>query len=260
MIRLRALGAIDLVDDSGAELTPVLRQPKRFALLAYLALERPHGFQTRDTLLALLWPALDADRARAALRQALYLLRRTLPEAVLVSRGREQIGIRPSSLWCDARAFEDAVIAGRPEDGLELYRGDLLDGLYVAGASSQFGQWLEGKRERLRGLAARAAWDAAAVAEARGARDAARHWARRAVDLAPLDERGVRRRIALLDRLGDRAGALAESRRWAERLREELDVEPAPETLALVEAIRHRRKQDPRRAVAYAGSAGKSTV
>jgi DNA-binding SARP family transcriptional activator len=53
MIRLRTLGALDLRDADGQELRGVLAQPKRAALLAYLALATPRGYHRRDTLLAL---------------------------------------------------------------------------------------------------------------------------------------------------------------------------------------------------------------
>jgi hypothetical protein len=41
MIRLRVLGALDLRNSEGQELRAVLSQPKRAALLVYLALARP---------------------------------------------------------------------------------------------------------------------------------------------------------------------------------------------------------------------------
>jgi len=52
MIELQTLGGLDLRDAKGRELRGVLRQPKRFALLAYLAVATPRGFHRRDTLVA----------------------------------------------------------------------------------------------------------------------------------------------------------------------------------------------------------------
>lgn len=48
-----------------------------------------------------MWPELDAQRARAALSQALYFLRGELGKDVVVGRGREEIGVDPGLLWCD---------------------------------------------------------------------------------------------------------------------------------------------------------------
>ena len=245
MIRLRTLGTIGLTDAAGVELADVVRQPKRFALLAFLALSRPRGFQRRDRLLALFWPDLDADRARAALRQSLYTLRRHLPDGVLVTRGDEEVGLAAGT-WCDAWAFEAAVEGDRPEEALELYRGDLLDGFHTHDAAPELGYWLDEERERLRRMAVGCAWRLAESTEEAGDAAGVRRWATRAVRLAPLDEEGVRRQIVMLDRAGDRAGAVAAFDQWARRLREELDVEPAPETEALVEAVRARDEARPR--------------
>ena len=44
MIRLRTLGPLDLRGSDGEELRTILAQPKRVALLAYLALATPRGF------------------------------------------------------------------------------------------------------------------------------------------------------------------------------------------------------------------------
>ncbi len=65
-------------------------------------------------------------------------------------------------------------------------------------------------------------------------------WARKAVDLAPDEDRGVRRLITLLDRSGDTAGAIRAYDDYAARLARDLDLEPSPETAALAAAIRAR--------------------
>jgi DNA-binding SARP family transcriptional activator/tetratricopeptide (TPR) repeat protein len=244
MIRLRTLGTTGLTDASSHELGGVLRQPKRFAILAYLALKRPVGLHRRDTLLPLFWPELDTDRARAALRQSLYKLRRHLPPGVLVTRGDEEVGVDPG-IWCDVWAFESALAAGRPEDALPLYGGELMEGFHLPDVAPELGYWLESKRRRLRGLAVAGAWDLAMRAEAAGDLDSIRQWATQAVGLAPLDEDGARRLILMLDNAGDRAGAVDAYEQWVRRLRDELEVDPAPETVALVESIRQRA--EPRR-------------
>lgn len=238
MIRLYTLGTIALADDAGTEVARVLRQPKRLGLLAYLALARPRGFQRRDTLLGLFWPELDSDRARGALRQALYTLRRSLPEGVLETRGDEEVGIASGALWCDAHEFEKAMREDRPAEALELYRGDLLEGFHVPDASPDLDYWLAGERERLRSKALEAAREAVAAAEGAGDMVGALAVAQRASSLAPLDEEVARRRIELLHGTGATAAAVLVYERWSARLREELDVEPSPEMRELVEELR----------------------
>jgi DNA-binding SARP family transcriptional activator len=65
-------------------------------------------------------------------------------------------------------------------------------------------------------------------------------WARRSVRHAWNDERVLRRAMNLLERLGDRAGALRLYDEFSTRLRTDLDAEPSAETAALWKAIRSR--------------------
>ena len=51
MMKLRALGSLDLRGPQGELIHSVLSQPKRSALLVYLALAQPRGLHRRDALL-----------------------------------------------------------------------------------------------------------------------------------------------------------------------------------------------------------------
>jgi serine/threonine-protein kinase len=244
-IEFRTLGAVDLRTPDGRELHGVLRQPKRLALLAYLAVAPPRRFHRRDSLLALFWPDLDQEHARASLRRALYFLRSELGAQVVAGRGDDEVGVPEETLWCDAVAMERALAAGDPERGLQLYRGDLLEGLHVTGAASEFEEWLERERGRLRKRAAGAARALAARAEEAGRLDEAARWTRRGLELAPDDEGALRRLLALLERAGDRDSAIRAFEEYARRMTQELGAEPSAETHALVEAIRSRAGTPP---------------
>jgi DNA-binding SARP family transcriptional activator/TolB-like protein len=237
MVELRILGTVNLVGAGGRELRSVLAQPKRVALLAYLAAATSRRFHRRDSLVALFWPELDQEHARAALRQALHGLRRSLGDGALESRGDDEVGLDGNSFWCDAAAFESAVDAGRHADALELYRGDLLEGFFISGAP-EFEHWLEDERARLRRRAGEAGWTLAESCRRAGDASLAAHWARRGAALARDDESVLRRLVALLGDLGDRAGAVQAYETFARRLAAEYEVEPAPETKALIAAIR----------------------
>lgn len=238
MVQLFTLGSVDLRDEDGSAQDSFLSGSKRLALLAYLALARPHGFQRRDTVVAFLWPESDQKRARGALRNLLHQVRRSLGEDLIVGRGDEEIGIAEGELWCDVREFEAALDDGRLREALELYRGDLLDGLFVPGAAPAFEHWLEAERNRLRRSAAEAAWALANEEEAAGNASGAAYWGRRAVSLSPLSEAAVRRVMELLDRTGDRAGALMTYESFARQWAKELEVEPSRETQALADRLR----------------------
>ncbi len=240
MIRLRTLGGVDLTDPDGRELRALLAQPKRLALLAYLALADPSPFRRRDTVVALFWPELDQEHARGALRQALTFLRRTLGDGVVVTRGEEEIGLDRAQLTCDAVDFAQTCQTGRVAEAMSLYRGELLEGLFIADAAPELDQWLDGERSRLRRLAAGAAWRIAEDARAAGDRRSATAWGCRAASLSPNDEGELRHLIELLDAVGDRAGAVQAYETFARRLATDLEVEPSTTTQALIQAVRAR--------------------
>src|SRR2546422_499053 len=184
MIEFRLLGTLHLTDAEGREVTSLLTRSRRLALLAYLAASTPRGFHRRDTLLALFWPELDQEHARAALRQALHVLREALGDDVVVTRGAEEVGLDFDRLWCDVVAFDDAVAAGRFGEALDCYQGHLLEGFFIPGAGG-FERWVERERARRQQAATRSAQDLVEQSEAAGDLPAAAEWARRAVWLAP---------------------------------------------------------------------------
>ena len=247
MIEFRTFGAVDLQGDDGRRIESVLRRSKRLALLAYLCASYPPKLHRRDTLVALFWSELDDAHARGALRQELTHLRQALGSEVLVTDGREAVAVDPEYLRCDLWTFQDALAAGRLAEALELWRGEFLPGVHVRGG--EFERWLDGERDTLArtvvGVAARL------VAEAEDADDLPRAVAaaRRLTELAPYDESAWQTLIRLLERSGDRAGALAAYNTLTARLRAELDVGPSRETRALIERVRAQDQNIARTAV-----------
>jgi len=237
VIELRVLGSVSVIGGDACEIDTVATQTRRLALLAYLAAATPRGMHRRDTLAALFWPELDQPHARAALRQAVYVLRSALGANALSSRGDEEIGLAFDTIRCDVAAFDDALAAGRFEQALELYRGDLLEGFFIT-AAPDFEDWLERERGRLRAAVSHAAQRMFAQSEAVGDLTAAAHWARRAVRLSPHDEDAARRLMRVLLRAGDRVASVQVYRDLAKRLAEVYEVAPSPETEALLAAVR----------------------
>ncbi|MFQ5570573.1 MAG: BTAD domain-containing putative transcriptional regulator [Rhodothermales bacterium] len=214
MIELRILGSPNLRRTAGEGAGAVHLQPKRLALLAYLALASPAGFCRRDKLLALFWPELNEEHARNALSQVVYQLRRALDNEAVISRGTEELRVSSKTCWCDAVAFENALEDDHLTEALDLYRGPLLDGLHVSEAP-EFEHWLEIERERH----CRRAGEAAAA-------------------LSERDEAALRRLMTVLDSLGDRAGALHAYEAFARHLAQELDLSPSTETRKLTARLR----------------------
>jgi DNA-binding SARP family transcriptional activator/TolB-like protein len=245
-IDFRVLGSVSLTGPEGNQLHSILARPKLVALLSRLACREPGAFVRRDTLIALLWPALDQDRGRSALRQSLYHLRRSLGDAAILSRGDEEVAVDPEVVGCDVSSMRAAIAGGDTEAGLELYRGDFLDGFYLHGVPG-FEDWAERLRTELRLEAAEAAIRLAEQLAADGSPSAGQ-WAVRCAQLAPLDEARVRRTIAALISVDDRVGAVREFEAFADRLAHELDLEPGSETRSLIADLRVEAAGRPPRA------------
>ena len=179
------LGRFEVQSDDSPQGAVVSTQPKRLALLAYLAVASPRGIHRRDSLLGLFWPELGQDEARRALRQALYHLRQVIGSDAIAARSDDQVGLVDGKLWCDVVELEQASDAG-DEAGLAravaLYQGDFLAGLFLPEVSPDLEEWIDRTRSRLRTRAIEAAWKLADQLESNGGTSAAVDAARRAHD------------------------------------------------------------------------------
>lgn len=238
MIELTLLGLHAVRDADGRELSSLLAQPKRFALLAYLAVGGGDGYHRRDTLTALFWPELDQFAARRALRNTLYHLREALGDEVIVSRGDDAVRIDSARLRSDVARLTEAVRQERYAEAVDCYRGELLAGMHFADAGESFESWLSAERSRIVELVLRACRALTDHAEAAGDFGAAALWAQRGCGLAPDDEGQLRRCLALMASAGDTGGALRIFETYSARLATEFAASPAAETTALVGRIR----------------------
>ncbi|MEP6621938.1 MAG: BTAD domain-containing putative transcriptional regulator [bacterium] len=235
MIRLRTLGVVEVAHDRDGVLEALVAQPKRLALLVYLAVAKPTGYHRRDRLVALFWPELDDERARAALRRSLHFLRSTLGADAVLSRG-DELAIDPKVVTSDLAALETAITEGRLADAVDLYHGDFLSALHVKG-SPELEQWMDSTRDTLRGVIAAACWSLAERSAKTSPTESA-GWSARACTLAPYDEGALRRRLQMLHAAGDNAAALRAYTDFAEWLHGEFGAAPAEATRAVAEACR----------------------
>lgn len=255
MIRLRTLGGLDLRTADGRELRELLAQPKRAALLAYLTLATPRGPHRRDKLVALFWPELDDEHARNALSQAVRFLRRSLGDSAIAGVNGDALSLDLAGVWCDALAFEEALDAGRRVDAVELYRGELLDGVHVLNAS-EFERWLSTERARLAQRYAIALEELAKERESAGDDREAALWWRKAAAADAYSSRTALRLMHALVRSGDPAGAIRHARMHESLLRDELDAPPDPEIVALVRHLQAAGEEAPSDAPRPAASSG----
>lgn len=231
MFQFRILGPVELVREEDAHpVLSLLNQPKRVALLAFLATS-PAGYRTRDETLELFWA--DASQDRHALSQAVYYLRRSLGKNAVQTDGN-RLQLAWEVVRCDVPRFRSALDEGRLEEAQALYRGDFLQGFLQTGYG--FERWVEEERELFRRGILQALDTLSTRAEEDQDLDAAVRWAERAVELAPFLEAPMRRLLACLIARGERVHALQTYQRFAQRLARELGIQPSAETAALVEA------------------------
>jgi hypothetical protein len=149
-VTLRVLGTPDLRGADGQRSTSVLAQPKRLCLLTYLALA-PSPV-SRASIVAVFWPESDEARARNALSQALFHLRRALGDTVVEASEGDRLWASPERIWCDAR---DLLRSDAPElSALEVCDRELLEG-WNAEDSLPLQEWLDLQRAKLKERAAR---------------------------------------------------------------------------------------------------------
>lgn len=235
---LRTLGDLVLVRDS-IRIGEARRKP--LAVLAYLLVENSHPVN-RDALAGMLWPDATPDRARRALTQTLYALRRECHEHVV--QGTSQLSIGPGVLGADVLDFITAAAIGDHARALELYRGPFLDGVSFPGAA-EFDHWVDRVRRRLAAIHRDVL--VASADHSANAKDgeAVLRRLREAHDLYPEDV-GITERLAVQYLLSD-ASHLAHSviDAFEQRLRNEYELD-LPESL---QALRRQlAPRDPARA------------
>ena len=218
----------------------MLTQSKAVALVAYLALSAPGTFQRRDRIVGLLWPELDQTHARTQLRRTIHTARSTLGGTTIIGRGDEELALAPGALWSDTAMFHLAVEKNSLGAAIDLYRGDLMPGFFLP-ECNDFDIWLENRRTEFHDGVVAACLALAMLLEGQQDRTLAANFAKKAARLGDGNERVLRRSLLMLDRLGDRAGALRLYDAFVERLRRQMEVDPSPETLRLVESLRAGR-------------------
>ena len=239
-----------------------IERRKAIGLLAYLAVTARGA--TRDELATLLWPEAPGDRARAYLRQALWVLHRISVGAWLETTSGRVALVPSDGLWVDVVEFRRCLAGVRragslcppapPERGrsadvgvtpclaeaVGLYGGDFLSG-FALEASASFDEWHQAEAEALRQDLAWAL-DRLAIGSADSRPlDEAIAYARQWLGLSPLDEAAHRRLMELLALSGRRGEAIEHYGSCAEILERDLGLKPSDETTGLLLEIKEGR-------------------
>lgn len=247
-LRICLFGKLALVPGDSTQ--PPLASARAQELFAYLALHRGRC-HPRELLASVLWADQPTSRSRQYLRKTLWQLQSALnapgnclDEPFLVV-SREDVTLNDTAdVWVDVACFEQATASASGMAGkqmtpaiaqdlrraIDLYRGELLEGWY--------NDWCLVERERL-GLMYISALDKlVGYSEANGEYEAGLHYGQTILRYDRAREYTHRALMRLRFLAGDRTGALHQFERCAAALREELDVAPAANTIALYERIR----------------------
>jgi predicted ATPase/DNA-binding SARP family transcriptional activator len=237
-LTLRFFGAFEAGRSSGP--LPRTRTRKEVWLLALLALRQGQAAE-RSWLAGTLWPEAAEEKALAYLRSSLYDLRRVLgPDAWrLTAPTPRTVRLDPAETIVDVLEFDAAVARGDPaalERAVGLHRGPLLEGCQE--------EWVLGERVAREQAYLGALETLAAQALGRGEPGQAVTYLRRLVAVDPLREsahRGLMEALAEEDNTG---AAIQVYRDLRLLLHREVHADPSPETTALFERIRGRRKAE----------------
>ncbi|NLE77412.1 MAG: hypothetical protein GX605_11760, partial [Chloroflexi bacterium] len=207
--------------------------------LFYFLLAHPEGVR-REQVGDLFWPDLTQSRMNSVFHTVLYRLRRALFSECIVyedSRYRFNAGV---DWWYDAKVFEELVDAAKqvedaPEaislyqEALNLYRGDYLEEFYS--------DWCAQERDRLRERYLSAAMALAELLFDQDELEASVGVCQSVLARDRYQERAYRRLIRCYARMGDRAAAVKSYRQCVELLREDLGLDPTPETEELYREV-----------------------
>ena len=266
LLRLNVLGAPEVFHD-GSRLIFPLRKAQ--ALLLYLAVEG--GMHQRRQLDAFLWPDSEPHEARAALRNAIALLRHLLDDPAaslsvsqhthLVSP-HDLLGLDPHApleldldvvqqAWKEAQRLsmvtseeQRASLVATLQHALSLVRGPFLDGFWLR-EEAPFDEWHEQQQQqwqvRLQVLFDRLSSCQEETCEREQACGTLLRW----LALDPLAEEAYRRLMRMHLSLGDPTAALQVYATCRAQLAEALQIKPAPETAALAARIRAIQARSP---------------
>ena len=198
-----------------------------------------HQVLTKERLVAALWPELSLAKAHSTFHFYLYQVRRLLGGTAAISYEGGAYRLESRQYQYDVEEFHRSLAkaektsSARREnylrEAIALYGGDYLEDIYS--------EWTEETRHSLRRQYLQAMEGLAGHYRAQGSLDEAAEWYRKLLDKDILREDIHRQLIETLIDMGDRAGAIRQSERLQEILREELGAEPSAETTSLVRAL-----------------------
>ena len=240
-LQVLALGALQVFVDGRMVEPSAWGSARPRELLVHL-LMHPEG-RTKEQVGLAFWPDASPAQLRNNFHVTLHRLRKALGGSDWVELVGDRYVMDRSRVTVDAAEFEREVLEARralkrqaedATEGLEAalaqYRGDFLDG-------EPAGDWHLEHRDHLQKLYSDALLTLAEHHTREGRHERAAQAYRRVLARDELNEGALRALVAALMEAGERSQALRSYQRFTERLRKELDAEPEPATVRLVEGL-----------------------
>lgn len=234
------------------------RSRKNQMLLAYLAVEAERVHQ-RTSIAGLFWPDQEERAAALNLRQSLFRLRKRLGknDPPFLDTTRRSVRLDPASdfqldVTVFSRELEVSVAhehesrqtctacVAHLERAVTLYRGDFLEGFFFDN-NVGLEEWILLNREWLRRQMLLALDDLTSFHTHNNNFDQAHTYAFRQLTIDPLRESVHQQLIKLYAEAGQRDAALQQYETCRQVLWDELGVEPAAETTALLQQLTRQR-------------------
>jgi DNA-binding SARP family transcriptional activator len=244
LLYVRLLGGFRVERAADARQT-VSDWPRRSAkTLTKLLAANPGHAMHREQIINILWPDVDADSALNSLGKALHAARRVLEpdlprrqDSAYLRTADCMLVLSTEHVVVDADMFErlaaDAVRTGQAEtyrDALRAYEGELLP-------EDRYESWCAERRSALGQTHIRLLLGLAEVHERCGACNEAADRLREVLRHDPTREAVHRQLMRLYVRMGTPDQAVRQFHVCEQVLRQELDLAPQPETVALYDAI-----------------------
>jgi len=209
---------------------------KAKAMLAYLAMHAGEA-QSREQLAKLLWPTALTD-GRHNVRQCLLALPHDLKPYCddLFVTTRDTVAIRSEAISVDVFDFERYAKSGDVENADVLCTGEFL--ATCTRESEEYVSWIASERARLSATCCSVFRTLARVHDLHHRGALAIRVAEKLVKFDQLREDWQRLLIELYARHNGRAAALRYGKQVIGLIQRELEAEPEPKTLALLDAVR----------------------
>lgn len=250
-LRIQTLGHFRVWRDGVEVSSTAWKREKALHLFQFfITMRRQTAHLHKEQIIDRLWPDVDFQGGDRDFKVALHTINKVIEpdrkpraESRFIQRHGLTYGLTPSLIWIDADRFEGLIALGnqaildKDEEGaVELYQQalSLYQGDYIP--ERRYEDWSSAERERLQVLALGLMTTLADALIARNPLESIR-LTQRVLTIDPVWENAYRTQMWAYLQQGNRPMALRTYRQCVEALKEELDVDPLPETKEIYDRI-----------------------